>query len=231
MEIMKHEEHRLLNIEAASQLLAEANTIEEVTEIRNYAEAVRLVARQAKAGLQVQNQAAEIKLRAERRAGEMLASIKRAKNQHDAHHSDDKQTYSQIVKEHIGHGQIAHNWQRIAAIPERDFEQHIQTTKDNQEELTTAGTVRVAKAKDAQENAQQHNNRMTNIMPSEWDRSPAAKTLLYIVMKTWPSDIARWKKSVALGKLSPEAQRFFAKQLRNHIERVQSWIEILENAE
>ena len=76
-DIIQHEENRLLNIEAAAQALAEATAIEEVTDSRNYAEAVRLVAKQAKAGLEVQNQATDLKLRAERRGGEMLVSIER----------------------------------------------------------------------------------------------------------------------------------------------------------
>jgi hypothetical protein len=144
-DIIRFEERRLLNIEAALQLLAEAKTIEEVTEIRSYAEAVRLVARQAKAGLEAQNQAAELKLRAERRAGEMLATMERHQREDNFPKSmastSDKPTLSDIG---VTKDQSS-NWQQIASIPESDFEQHIEETKSNGKELTTAGVMRTAK--------------------------------------------------------------------------------------
>jgi len=151
VDIIRYEEKRLLNIEAAAQLLADARTIQEVAEVRNYAEAVRLVARQAKAGLEVQNQAAEIKLRAERRAGEMLAEIERitpeekgALLNHDGV-TRNHRGYMDTLKETDIPRTTAHNWQQIAAIPEPEFEQHIEETKAAKRELTTSGTVRVAK--------------------------------------------------------------------------------------
>ena len=124
-DIIQFESHRLRNVEAAIQLLEEAKTIEEVTHIRDYAEAVRLVARQAKVGLRAQNEAAEIKLRAERRAGEMLAQIPRITPEesgamaHRGDHLDDHlKSYASVIKSNDIHEQTAHNWQRIAEIPE-----------------------------------------------------------------------------------------------------------------
>jgi len=52
--------------------LAEAHRIDEVKQIRDQAEAMRQYIKQQKGSLVMQNQAAEIKIRAERRAGEML---------------------------------------------------------------------------------------------------------------------------------------------------------------
>ncbi len=140
---IRHEETRLLNIDAAKQLLADALNIQDVTEIRDYAEAVRLVARQAKAGLEAQNQAAEIKLWAERRGGEMLASIERQRGEQTS--SIARTNYQSAVERADIGRTTAHNWQRIASIPQSDFEQHIETAKAEREELTTAGTVRLAK--------------------------------------------------------------------------------------
>lgn len=142
-DLVLFENKRLVNIEAAKQLLYEARDIQEVTSIRDYAEAVRLVARQAKAGLEVQNEAAEIKLRAERRAGEMLASIDRESGKQTS--SADRTRYQETLEgAEIGRSS-AHNWQRIASIPETEFEQHIESTKTRHKELTTAGIVRKAK--------------------------------------------------------------------------------------
>ncbi len=49
-------------------LLAKAETLEEITDIRSRAEAVRVWAKSAAMGLEAQNRAAELKLRAERKA-------------------------------------------------------------------------------------------------------------------------------------------------------------------
>lgn len=150
MDIIQYEQNRLLNIEAAVKLLAEARDIREVTEIRNYAEAVRLVARQAKAGLQAQNEAAELKLRAERRAGEMLAAIERVPREKNFldYRVDLGKTYTETIKDVEINQKTAHNWQRIASIPKPEFEQHLQETKQAERELTSAGAVRLAKERE-----------------------------------------------------------------------------------
>ena len=151
-DIIQYEQSRLLNIEAATLLLAEAREIQEVTEIRNYAEAVRIVAKQAKAGLEAQNQAAELKLRAERRAGEMLASMDRVKKEDNlipnAFYSNSQPMSSSKPKlDDLGvTSNQSSNWQRIAKIPQPEFERHIEQTKAQEQELTTASTVRLAVA-------------------------------------------------------------------------------------
>lgn len=67
----------LANLSAATQALAAASTLEEVKQIHDMAQAAQTYARAAKLGLEAQNHAAEIKLRAERKAGELLAQLER----------------------------------------------------------------------------------------------------------------------------------------------------------
>ena len=80
----------LAKLDGATRALAEARTLEEVSHIRDIAEAARTYARAAKLGLEAQNHATEIKLRAERKAGELLGELDRGKpnpngtNQHTA---------------------------------------------------------------------------------------------------------------------------------------------------
>jgi hypothetical protein len=62
----------LMPIEAARRMLAECRSVDPAKQIRDQAEAVRAYLRQQRASSEAQNDAAEIKLRAERRLGELL---------------------------------------------------------------------------------------------------------------------------------------------------------------
>ena len=56
-------------------MLAEALSIEEIKTVRDAAEAVRTFAKEKEIGLELQNRATEIKLRAERKAGMVLLKL------------------------------------------------------------------------------------------------------------------------------------------------------------
>ena len=60
---------------AAERKLATCTEFDEVLDIRDEAETVRLFAQKQRLGLQLQNQAAKIKIQAERRLGEALRQI------------------------------------------------------------------------------------------------------------------------------------------------------------
>jgi N6-adenosine-specific RNA methylase IME4 len=132
----------------ARQMLAEAKTMDDILHIRDIAEAARVYARAAKLGLENQNEAAEVKIRAERKAGEMLAQMPM---QHGARPADmglqDVTPLSDLGIEKIQ----SHRWQEIARLPEDVFEEHITETKAEGKELTTAGLVRVAKFENAKQ--------------------------------------------------------------------------------
>ena len=66
----------LVRLETARRLLAEVRSVDDAKAIHDVAEAARIYARQARLGLEAQNDAAEIKLRAERKLGELLAAIR-----------------------------------------------------------------------------------------------------------------------------------------------------------
>ena len=119
----------------ARQALAKAKTVDEVKEIRDKAEALRLYTRQAGEGLEMQNWCAEIKLRAERRAGELLRE--RDTDLHPV-------SRERLLPEGISHIQ-SHRWQAIAELPDDAFESHIAKTKGAEKELTTATVYALAR--------------------------------------------------------------------------------------
>ena len=120
----------LTHFDSARRALAEAHTIDEVKQVRDQAEALRLYFRQAENGLEMQNQCAAIKLRAERRAGEMLGAL------HNSH------TPLQLREQGVTPMQ-SHRWQRVASVPEGRFEAHIAEAMESGE-LTTAGMLKAA---------------------------------------------------------------------------------------
>ena len=119
------------------QAVVECHSIDEISNIRNQAEAYRYALLQAKESPDVIRKAEEIKLRAERRAGELL------KNEIQC--GGDRKTESRsqpVTLKNIG---ITKNqsskWQKIANIPEEKFENYLEVQK----ELSTSGALKVAK--------------------------------------------------------------------------------------
>ena len=113
----------LANYDAARTALAAAHGIDEVKEIRDKAEAMRAYARLA-GDTQMQRWMAEIKLRAERRAGDLLAEMAASGARHSGH--GDQKTESQAATPKLKDLGIsrdqASRWQACAALPQADFE-------------------------------------------------------------------------------------------------------------
>lgn len=139
----------LANLEAAARLLALAETLPDIKDIRDKAEAMRQYARQAKLGLEAQNRCAELKLRAERKAGELLAEMEKnpGGQAEQAGYRSDGRTGSGSPPTLADLG-IKKNqssaWQRIASVPAADFEAHIDATKAAGKELTTTAALKLA---------------------------------------------------------------------------------------
>ena len=127
----------------------ECHSVDEIKQLRDKAEAYRYALKQAKESPEVIRKAEEIKLRAERRAGELLKETPKAKgNQYSANSqavseqklSDMGITYNQSSK-----------WQKIANIPEEKFENYLEVEK----ELSTNGILNYKKNIDRQQRVEE----------------------------------------------------------------------------
>jgi hypothetical protein len=149
---------QLVRYEAARSALAECQRIDEVKDIRDKAEAMAAYARQAKDTELIQY-ATEIKVRAERRAGEMLTTSgqtgarasksdagKRSAQVRWGSKSDDATSKPTLSEMGITKDQSS-RWQSLAAMSDEHFETAVATAKDTAGEVTTAFMLRAAKGR------------------------------------------------------------------------------------
>ena len=138
----------LVQYDAARKALQAAHSVDEVRDIKDKAEAVRAYARQA-GDTEMQNWAVEIKLRAERRAGELLAEMKKAgilatlgDIEKQRERCVDKGTSVKTLDELEIRRHDAAKWQRLANVPEDKFELAIRRIKNSTDGLTGAALHR-----------------------------------------------------------------------------------------
>jgi hypothetical protein len=140
----------LAGLAQARRLLAEARSVDDIKQIRDQAELARLYARQRAMGLDAENYAAEIKVRAERRLGQVLATME--KNRGAATPSHDGSAFPPPTLRQLGlTANESSRFQRVAGLPEASFEQHIADAITSHLHLTSAGLLRQAEAQELAE--------------------------------------------------------------------------------
>lgn len=135
----------LVRYEAARAALQAAHDVDEVKDIRDKAQAMAAYAKQANDTAMVE-WATEIKVRAERKAGEMLAEMDKNKGA-AATRSRDGSALPTLEKLGISHNQSS-RWQKLAAIPPSQFEQAVEAAKEIAGEVTTAALLRASRPVD-----------------------------------------------------------------------------------
>jgi N6-adenosine-specific RNA methylase IME4 len=122
----------LVKYEAARRALAEASTVDEVASIRDRAIAMQTYARMAKDSDLI-DKATDIRLRAERRAGEMLAEMRETGQRDDGRGNRNPVLKSQAATPKLVDLGVtkteSSRWQKIAAMPEPEFEQRVAVAK------------------------------------------------------------------------------------------------------
>ena len=133
------------DLEEIKIALRETKDIDLVKFIIDRAELLRIYRKQIGDSLEIQNEAAEIRIRAQRKAGEMLEETER-------------QTVGRPKVKWFHRGTIlpklsdlgfekkeSHRYQTLASIPEEIFEKHIEEVKEKEKELTTSELLILAK--------------------------------------------------------------------------------------
>jgi hypothetical protein len=134
-----------MRYEAARTALAEAHRVDEVKDIRDKAEAMAAYARQAKDSELIQY-ATEIKVRAERRCGELLASTERAPAGRPSANTSERSTDSPPTLAEMGLTRDeSSRYQSLASMSTEHFETAVATAKATAGEVTTAFMLREAK--------------------------------------------------------------------------------------
>lgn len=135
----------LVRYDAACKALAAARTIDEIKHVRNGAEALRAYAKQAK-NKQLEMDATEIRIRAERRVGELMASQRQSVGlakggqpyQATGSKTDPVESVPTLAEAGVDK-HLADRARKLAAMPDRKFEQVVEHWRDR----TMTETVKV----------------------------------------------------------------------------------------
>lgn len=136
---------QLVRYEQARSALAAVHSYDEVKDIMNLAERAEVYARQANDSDLIKY-ATEIRVRAQRRAGEMLAQTEKAPAGRPSVNRSNDTTNSPATLSDMGITKDqSSNWQTLAAMSDEHFEATVEAAKDTAGEVTTAFMLREAK--------------------------------------------------------------------------------------
>ncbi len=162
---------KLVKYEKARRALHAAKSIDEVKNIRDKMEALRAYAKQSK-DFEMSNFAAEIRIRAERRMGQMLKAQKnngkmnkgggdRKSNKYHQSHGDTSDSITTLRTIGISRSMSSRS-QAIASLPEELFEKTITEHKESNRELT-GSTMQILVKKTRKE----EKNKRKSAVPSD----------------------------------------------------------------
>jgi hypothetical protein len=130
---------RILN--RFAQALAETKDLREVKSLRDKADAARKYIANARLGQKLQNLAAALKLRAERRIGQLLRElIPHGGNRRSSRHRADLRLSDLGID-----SSQSSRWRREAAVPEAVFEQYLGMANEFGQDITSQGLLRLAR--------------------------------------------------------------------------------------
>lgn len=148
---------RLVRYDAACKAIAEAKSVDEAKDFRDKAEAMRAYARQAR-NKELEADAAEIRFRAERRLGELIAAQKETVGLAQGKRTDLVPERHQVDRPTLAEAgidkKLSSRAQKLAAIPEDKFDGMIGEWRGRVEKENERVTVNLLKAGErAEQNA------------------------------------------------------------------------------
>lgn len=146
---MTDEPREIVLLSRAEQALVEASTVDEARDVRDKAAAIIIYAKKAKLGQSMAAEACAVRLRAERRMGELLQATPLAKAAPGNQHTGPVQLSELIpagrtLRELGITKSDSSRSQRIAAVPSPVFEEYISASLAVDREPTAAGLFRLA---------------------------------------------------------------------------------------
>ena len=144
----------LILLTRAERMLAEARTIDQVRDIRDKAQAVKVYAKKVGLSRAIILYASELKVRAKRKLGEILKAIELADS------APGNQYTGKLDRSHDATGPLrlrdlgitksdSSRAQQIASLHEAVFAEYVEGCLDSHQEPTTAGLLRLAKQQKA----------------------------------------------------------------------------------
>lgn len=213
---------QLVRYDAARQALADAYRVDEVKTIRDKAEALAAYARQAR-DVEMIQWATEIKVRAERRCGELLRDTaktgQRATPNGNVNPATVKGSHAATpTLSDLGISRTqSSRYQALAGMPDEHFETAVATAKETAGEVTTAHMLRVAEALKKHSDKQARADAMVDIIPTP--ARPAA---------VWSDIGARLQSAVDLietGGRLPPAPASLAKNMFKRAAAIAAFVE------
>jgi hypothetical protein len=134
----------LARISEAMKALVAAKTLDDVLQIRDQAEALRVYIKAASDSLEAANAASEIKLRAERKAGGLIDAREKAigRNQHT---KEDPNTMLGTSLAELGVSDMqASRWRKAFGVSQERFEDYLLDCQKHAREVTQAGLLKLA---------------------------------------------------------------------------------------
>jgi hypothetical protein len=190
----------LAKLDKATQMLSEAKTLDEVKSIVDIAEAARVYARAAKLGLEAYNHAAEIKTRAERKAGEMLKQLDHGEEGRPSklYQADKVSPFKEIIKENNIPIATAYRWQQVSNMPELVFERHLEDMR-GEKPITTSGILK--KMNGNGHKASVTYNNQPAIQETHGAVPLAGNSHVYTVNKLlWPEEVENLIRDLLIGR-------------------------------
>ena len=159
----------LAQISQARRFLEQAKDLTDIRAVRDMADAARLYARARHLGLETENAAAEVKVRADRKLGEVLSESEKQKpGQYQQRCAEVTVAIPPTLAELGLTKRESSDAQAVAALPESDFEQIISATKEAGKSLTTKPIATEGrKRKKAKSNASMSRSRTAPRTPAE----------------------------------------------------------------